>query len=217
MSDAHPAGANETPQPQIPEGSSPAPPVRVENEATNDLQRRESQNNNHNTNTTQQQQDGPQQVAPSPSNHHNTNNNNGANHDDGGVATANAPYTKLYEFRTAVLKDEAQLPCELAETSTFYYVVLELAGVPSASNVDVKCERTTTGYEIMVVCVKASAIREPIVNQGTLSRKLGKIEWHAHVQGVFDGTPECNVKDGILKIRMKKRNHKEENVAVVDF
>jgi len=132
-------------------------------------------------------------------------------------ASPGGPSTKLYEYRTAVLQDASALAVELCETAAYYYIVLELAGVSSIAELKIKCERTTTGFEILVECTKSSVIKEPILNSAASTRKLGSISWHAHLQGVFESSPACNLRDGILKMRFKKREAKDAVVSIVDF
>lgn len=126
----------------------------------------------------------------------------------------------------------------------FYNIALELAGVRFSSDITANCLKTLTGYDLSISADKRSAFKSVAAaappppppppeahaaseteqhnqqkkNGSTLSnRKLGKLEWKAHVTGVFEGAPQMALVDGVLKIRIKKRTHKNEAFVLVDF
>eukprot|EP00760_Papus_ankaliazontas_P038673 PhM_4_TR9236/c1_g1_i1/m.72572 len=155
--------------------------------------------------------------------HHNDNNNNNTaiNVDDELQHPDHA-----YEFFTSVLNDDTAVPYELIETAEHYFVVLELPGVPSIKHVQVVCLVTDTGYEVSVTGSKPSAVdfstqpKEMIVEGGggaTCTRRLGDVSWHGIVYGVYEGQPECNYREGIFKMRLKKRVERAEEITFSEF
>jgi len=119
------------------------------------------------------------------------------------------------------------VPYELVETTDHYYIVLELPGISSIKQVRVGCIVTDTGYEVSISGTKPSAVdvtegsketpnnTEHAVSKCT--RHLGEQSWHGVVYGVFESQPECNYREGIFKMRLKKRSKRDESVHYLDF
>eukprot|EP00759_Apiculatamorpha_spiralis_P045710 PhF_6_TR4250/c1_g1_i1/m.5749 len=137
-----------------------------------------------------------------------------------------------YRYGTTVLNEAAVVPYELVETTDHYYIVLELPGVSSIKQVRVSCIVTDTGYDVSVSATKPSALDGSEAKSALdaakvggivggaphqCTRRLGEVGWHGVVYGVFDGQPECNYREGIFKMRLKKRTVRNEAVTFKDF
>jgi hypothetical protein len=125
---------------------------------------------------------------------------------------------KLYDYSALITAGEQSVHSEILEGKEFYYLALELPGVPDVESVKMTCEVTSTGLIVSVSTKKHSAVEGKALDAGKSTRVLGDVAWNATLTGVFvEGRPQCNCKDGILKMRFKKRPVAAQEVEAADF
>ena len=91
---------------------------------------------------------------------------------------------------------------------------------PRDNEARVNCSVSPTGYLITVSGTRTLASLGPGVlpaEDPKCTRGLGPLRWMCDLKGVFERGPEFNCRDGILKLRFRKRRETKERPVLAAF
>lgn len=122
-----------------------------------------------------------------------------------------------YEYDVTISADSADIPVELVETEKYFYLVLEVPGIAHVSQMDLQCDIAPNGYEVTFSADLTSAVEGPVLEMLKCTRRIGKTSWRCALRGIFGEQPECNLREGVIKMRFRKRLDRNQPIEVADF
>lgn len=130
---------------------------------------------------------------------------------------------KLFSYETIV--DSAalsglaatEMKYEIVETDEYYNITLEVPGLHASKAFKSKFSLTQFGYHVSVSTTVPSLVDTMSATVIKCTRRVGDMTWVAEVRGVFDGKPEVNYKNGLYKMRFRKKVTVDADAADTDF